>query len=404
MDKTIAYLAPEIPSLSATFVYNEILALESKGVKIVPISVHYPVIISQEAAVQRFLKDAVFLYCQKPVSVLRDNLAIFLQRPDRYLKTLLTAIGDILRAGLTKTSSFKLLYQFWQASTVAQAISHHSCQHLHIHFAHVPTQIGMYAAALSGVPFTFTAHANDLFERGLLLKEKVQRSKAAITISQYNCDFLVAQGADSKKLKIVRCGVETDKYEFTHRQQNSRIPILGSLGRLVEKKGMDTLLLALSKLHQQGIDFQLEICGDGPLRNSLQALIQQLGLESKTKFRGAIAHNEVFAWLKSLDAFVLACKQDSNGDQDGIPVVLMEAMAVGTPVITTQISGIPELVENEISGFLAQPGDPESLATAIQKAINGSYSLAKMTETARQQVTQEFDSHLNVNRLLSIFN
>lgn len=402
--QTIAYLSSEIPSLSATFIYNEILALQEQGIKVITMSVHYPIVPAKETHLKTLFEKTYFLYRQTITSVIASNIIIFVRHPIRYLLTLFLVLSDLLKIGVINPDALKLLYQFLQASQVAKILETHGCQHLHIHFAHVPTQIGMYASSLSQIPFTFTSHANDLFERGLLLKEKVQRSKAAITISEYNRKFMVAQGVDAEKVKIVRCGIDTKKYEFIDDRKINEKPVIISLGRLVEKKGMDTLILSLQCLAKNQKIFVAEIAGDGSLIDELTSLVSQNNLNSKINFKGAIAHDDVFPWMRQADIFVLACKKDSNGDQDGIPVVLMEAMAVGIPVVSTEISGIPELIEDGVSGFLAKPNDPESLAEAINKVLNGSKSIGQITKAARQRIVNEFDQDKNIDRLLEIFN
>ncbi|NES87379.1 MAG: colanic acid biosynthesis glycosyltransferase WcaL [Moorea sp. SIO2B7] len=404
MITTVAYLAPEIPSLSATFVYNEILALQEKGLKVISISVHYPIALAQEVEVKELFKNTIFLYSQNFISLLGENLLLFARYPNCYLKALLVALNDALKVGLIGLAGPKLLYQFLQASKVARIIKQNSCQHLHIHFSHTPTQIGMYASLLSKIPFTFTSHANDLFQRGLILKEKVDRAKAAITISEYNRDFLIKQKANSKKIEIIRCGVDSSQYEFLEKEKLNHPPVIGSLARLVEKKGMDSLVMALSNLQQKNFDFSLEIAGDGPLIEFIKELVSENDLDSKVKFKGAIAHDKVFSWLSNLDIFVLASKKDSNGDQDGIPVVLMEAMAVGIPVISTDISGIPELIQDGVSGFLALPNDPESLSQAIEKLFNLTQPVSQITKVAKRRINEEFDKNINIDRLLKVFN
>lgn len=403
--QTIAYLASEIPSLSATFIYKEILALQERGLQVITMSVHYPIVPAKEAELKKILENTHFLYQQKFTSVIVSNLKVFFRHPSRYLITLFLLLSDMWQIGLINPEALKLLYHFFQASQVAKILEEHQCQHLHIHFAHVPTQIGMYASSLSKIPFTFTSHANDLFERGLLLKEKVNRSKAAITISEYNRKFMVSQGLDPRKIKLVRCGIDTKKYEFIdHQKHTNKQPVIISLGRLVEKKGMDTLILSLKNLAEGRKDFSGEIAGDGLLINELKSLVSQHNLTSKINFKGAIAHDDVFSWMRQADIFVLACKEDRNGDQDGIPVVLMEAMAVGIPVVSTEISGIPELIQDGVSGFLAKPNDPESLTEAIERVLNGSKPIAQITKAARQRIVDEFDQDKNIDRLLDIFN
>ena len=400
---SIAYLAPEIPSVAGTFVYKEILTLQDKGIKVLPISIHKVETIVREQRVKELAENTTYLYQHNLTTALISSLAFFLKEPKSYLITLLMVFQDVYTLGITKLSSWKLLYQFIYASIAAQAIQENGCQYLHIHFAHVPTQIGMYASSLTKLPFSFTSHANDIFENKFLLKQKMERAKAGVTISQYNHRFLSERGINTDKLQVVRCGIDSSTHNFVPKTKISDIPVIGSLGRLIEKKGMDDTILALSKLHQQGIDFRLEIGGDGPLNNYLQEIVKKHDLIDKIEFKGIIPNDKVYDWLKNLDIFVLACKEDSKGDRDGIPVVLMEAMLMGVPVISTNISGIPELIQDEQSGFLAQPRDPDSLASTINKALHWP-DLAQITQVARNKVTGEFELKNNVDRLLTVFN
>ncbi|HAC64484.1 MAG TPA: colanic acid biosynthesis glycosyltransferase WcaL [Cyanothece sp. UBA12306] len=403
MLKKIAYLAPEIPSLSETFVYREILALQKRNVEIIPISVHSPKLIDENPDIQELLQKTFFLYRRSFLTILLDNLIIFQKNPLSYFCTLDLVLKDIISIGLIKLNSLKLFYHFLQANSVAKLLINSQCEHLHIHFANVPTQIGMYAASLSKITFTFTSHANDLFENRLLLSQKVNRSKFAITISEYNRNFLVKQTNQPEKIKVVRCGIALDQYPFSHHTKSTNKKVIKSLGRLVEKKGMKTLILAINNLNNQGQEFLLEIGGDGELKEELKSLVVTYGLESKVHFQGAIPNHQVFSWIDDSDIFVLACQQDSQGDQDGIPVVLMEAMSIGVPVISTKISGIAELIEDGVTGYLAEPNNPDSLADKINQVFNDSVNLSKITQQARQKIEQKFNIDIIVNHLLTYF-
>ncbi|MEO0928264.1 MAG: glycosyltransferase [Cyanobacteria bacterium J06643_13] len=403
MIDTIAYLAPEIPSVSGTFVYQEIIALQQSGLKIVPISVHQPQVLVEDCEVIKLGKLTTYLYQHSLLSTLLLSLGLLIKNPQKYIAVFLTVLSDISQLGISRLSSWKLMYQFLYACRVAKIIEANSCHYLHIHFAHVPTQIGMYASQLTGVPFSFTAHANDLFANQLLLAEKGRRAKTAVTISEYNRQFLLKQGLDAQKIEVVRCGIDTSKHEYLPLGSRANPVKIGSLGRLVAKKGMDDLILALSLLEQKGIDFQLEIAGGGSLRSELEQMAIAKNLADKIKFIGTIPHEQVYDWMKGLDLFVLACKQDEKGDQDGVPVVLMEAMTIGVPVVSTRISGITELIEHESSGFLAHSNDPTSLAVTIEQLLQQS-DLAAITQAARQRVVEEFELTTNVNRLIAIFN
>lgn len=404
MLKTVAYLAPEIPSVSGTFVYQEIIALQQTGLRIIPISVHNPSVVIQDSQVKQLAKNTTYLYQRSVFLALLTSIKLLLQNPGKYFPALLTVLSDIADIGIHQPKSWKLLYQFLYASQVAKTIKTNNCQYLHIHFANVPTQIGMYASLLTGIPFSFTAHANDLFANRLLLAKKAARAEKAITISAYNRDFLIKQGIDSSKIEIIRCGIDTSKHHYLPKDKIAPVPKIGSLGRLIAKKGMEDLILAVSKLNEQGIDFQLEIAGSGDLQDSLREIATIQGIQDKIEFKGAIPHEQVYDWMKDLDIFVLACKQDADGDQDGIPVVLMEAMTIGIPVVSTQISGIGELISHQESGFLAQPNDPKSLAQSIEQLLAQSDSLTQITQAARNRIEAEFELDTNVERLLAVFN
>jgi len=398
----IAYLAPEIPALSATFVYNEILSLQRKGFKISPISVHYPKSKALEKEVEYLFQDTFYLYDSTKWDLLTACLKVFILNPLKFVSVLFTAIRDSVKIGIGTRIGIGIIFRFFVSAKVVLLLRKNNCSHIHAHFAHVSTDIAMYASMLSGVSFSFTSHANDLFERAWLLKEKCSQASAVITISEFNKKFLIDKGVDPSKISIIRCGVKAielkkEKYIVPDKEP---ITVIGSLGRLVEKKGLDTLINALSLIDSP---FRLEIAGDGPLLNELEELTKKLNLSHKIFFKGAIPHDEVPQWLSHLDVFVLACKKDSNGDMDGIPVVLMESMLLGVPVISTFISGIPELIEDGVSGLLSQPDNNIMLSEKITTLIDNPQLSEFFSIAAARKIKKEFDSDLNVGRLIKVW-
>lgn len=397
----IAYLAPEIPALSATFVYEELLGLERRGIPVLPITVRRP---AQPAPDQAALAARTrVLYGGGALglalgSVLR--LPRFGRRAGRALGWL---AADLAAAGLHRPAAWKLAFQFLAAVRLAGLLEEAGCRHLHVHFAHVPAQIAMYAAALSGLPFTVTAHANDIFQRGLLLPEKARRAARMLTISEHNRAYLEGLGVPAHRLAVVRCGVAFPIAEAPRPPAAGPVRRLGSLGRLVEKKGMDVLLEAAARLRLQGRQIEVDIAGDGPLRAELEALAGRLGLSGTVRFLGPLGHREVAAWLQGLDAFVLACKADAQGDMDGIPVVLMEAMSQGVPVVSTRLSGIPELVIDRRTGLLAEPGDGASLAEQLMRLLDSAPLARELARQAAAHVREEFGQAANLDRLLGHF-
>ena len=399
----IAYLAPEIPALSATFVYNEILELNKQGVEVKPFSVHRPAHIASEALLATLKKAVFHLYETPKAQVALDNAYMLFRHPLGYLKATSSVIGDIFRQGVISRSAFGLGYRFFYAATLAKQLRQADIQHLHVHFAHIPTDIAMYAAPMAGIGFSVQAHANDLFERGWLLKQKVSRSTFFATISEFNQRFLENLQADSSKIKIVRCGVDKSWQPPVKPARTNTVFTIGTVGRLVEKKGIDTLIDAVAELLQHGHKICLKIAGSGPLELELKEQVAARGLTADSvQFLGALPHDEVAGFISSLDVFVLPCKKDSNGDMDGIPVVLMEAMLCEVPVISTELSGIPELVVNDVSGLTVKPGDVAGLSQAISKLINTEDIRQRLVSGGVQRVKSEFMLNENVSKLLRL--
>lgn len=394
----IAYLAPEIPALSATFVHEELLALERRGLPVLPVSVHRPAHAApgQEALAGR----TRVLYAGPVAERLAESVSALPRFGVRSLRALALLIADMSSVGPWRPSAWKLAWQWLAGARLARWLQEAGVVHLHVHFAHVPAQVAMYANAFCGVPFTVTAHANDIFERGLLLPEKARRAQRLLTVSQHNRRYLQAIGVPAEKLAVVRCGVSLAPRADRPLYQARLRYRIGSLGRLVEKKGMDDLVRAVALLRERRYDIELSIAGDGPLREPLQALVAEHGLQDRVHFEGALGHAAVAEWLRTLDVFALACKVDARGDVDGIPVVLMEAMSQRVPVVSTRLSGIPELVMHERTGLLAGASDPESLARMLARALDDPGLRAALAEAAARHVQAEFSQAANVERLL----
>ena len=398
----IAYIGLEIPALSATFIYNEILQLEKTGFKVIPLSVLKPGSLPDQKKLETLGKNTYYIYGETLVTFLISSVKFFFHSPIKYLSALLTAVKDSIKVGLISHIGIGMLYRFLVASRVSEILKRESCVHLHAHFAHVPTDIAMYVSMLSGVSFSFTSHANDLFERGWLLKEKVDRAGFAVTISEYNRRFLVNKGSLGEKIHVIHCGINTKFFSDVKGKQNNSSIQIGALGRLVEKKGFDTLIYACDLLKKERISFHVDLLGDGPLRNDIQSLIDKMGLSAQINLIGSIQNKQVPDWLKKKDIFVLPCRKDKQGDMDGIPVVLMEAMAMGMPVISSRISGIPELIDDGENGLLSEPGNAEDLFRAIKKIKCDPNLQIKFHTNAINKIHREFDLTKNVERLSNL--
>lgn len=396
----IAYLAPEIPALSATFVYNEILQLQKMGDDILPFSVRKPNQAASDKVLDGLRKNTVFVYENKKYRVLIDHFILLARKPIFYAKAFGFLIKDIISIGIFSRNGLGLLYRFFYAASITCKLLEHKCQHIHAHFAHVPGDLAMYAATMAGIKFSITAHANDIFERGWLLHEKAERAAFFATISEFNKIYLAKLGVNTEKIIIVRCGVDFELFDRRKFETLKDTLHIGAVCRLVEKKGIDTLIRAAAKLKHLEADFVIYIAGTGPLETELRDLTKQLDLSSaQVRFLGAMSHDQVSEFIKSLDIFVLPCKCDVNGDMDGIPVALMEAMALGVPVISSELSGIPELVINNQTGLLIQANDEQALADAILIMANNAELRGRLIENALNKVKTEFSLQINTQRL-----
>lgn len=397
----IAYLAPEIPALSATFVYEEMFGLQHLGVSVLPVSVHKPSRPAKEH--EQLGSNTAYLYQPSAFKVALSGVFNLHFLGIGAYKAFGLLVSDLARCGMHRLETWKLAFQFLAAVKLSRLLKANKCSHLHVHFADVPAQIAMYASAMSGIPFTIMAHANDIFEHALLLRQKADRATKMVTISEFNRAFLEKAGVPIGKLAIVRCGVSFRLLPPARQFRKQGRYRLGTLARLVEKKGIDVLIRAIAELRNRPYEIELSISGDGPLREELSALADTLGVAQFVKFEGALAHGEVAAWMRSLDAFVLACKKDRNGDMDGIPVVLMEAMSQSVPVISTRISGIPELIIHDRTGLLANPDDYQDLSIQIDKLMEFPELRERFVREAAEHVEKEFGRDVNLRRLLKYF-
>jgi len=399
----VAYLAPELPALSATFVYNEIFSLQNNGCVVTPISIRQPTARADGKAIEELARSTHILYGKGIFSRIMANARCLLTKPNKFLYAIFSLICDVIESGGVTRNTLGIIYRFSIAAELVTILNKNKIQHVHAHFAHVPGDVAMYASLMSGIPFSITAHANDLFERGWLLKQKCHRAKFFATISEFNKQFLHENSCDTSRVEIIRCGVESRLFTQRTAQSIEQPITIGLLGRFVEKKGIDVLLRAAAELLKKDCQLQLKLAGDGPLFDEMVALSKQLGIESHVNFIGSVPHHAVSSFLNELDIFVLPCVKDSQGDMDGIPVVLMEAMLSGIPVISSELSGLPELVIDGKTGYLTQPGDYQGLAECITRIYQQPKKTQQMVNRAAELVTEQYDLHKNSQKLKRLF-
>jgi len=264
----------------------------------------------------------------------------------------------------------------------------------------------MFISFLSGIPFAFKMHANDVFVRVALFRQKMAKAAAVLSISDYNVQYIRKNypDVDSTRIEKHTCGIPLGKYQLRTMRGSEPVPVIVSVGRLVPMKGLRFLIEASRRLLDQGFSHQVLIFGDGPQRVALMDLAKDLRVGEAVKFAGYAPPAEIQAALSRATAFALPAIWDPVGHtQDGIPVAIMEAMAVGVPVVSTTISGIPELIENEKSGFLVPPGDSAALAAAIVKVCSlEPAEREQLVREARLQIEERHDGDVLADSFIEI--
>jgi len=393
------------PRISETFISNEILLLEKLGFNLHLFSMRQPrenfthVNVKKIRAQVDYLPETLI----KPLPrLLYHNLILAAKRPGIYAAALKTAIRRFLRT--RKSATLKhllqagyLAHRFLPASGVT---------HLHAHFAHSPTSVAMFTGQLTGLPFSFTAHAKDIYTSDpRQLREKIELSRFVVTCTEYNRRHLL-EISDGQKTSIQRIyhGIDVDLFSgnSAERKPPGQPYRILTIARLTAKKGLPTVLRALKLLTDRGLSINHVLIGDGDDRDRILALVSALGLTSVSRWLGTQPHHAVLEHYRNADLFVLGCEVASNGDRDGIPNVLLESMAMGVPVVATAISAIPELVENGITGLLVPPRQPDRLAEAMQRMLTDQELRNRVIPAARQTVAEGFDNRRLIQDLAEV--
>lgn len=290
---------------------------------------------------------------------------------------------------------------------IAMTLKKSGITKVHAHWATIPATTAWIAAKLNGITFTFTAHAWDIFEVDTMLKEKMQDARKIVTISEYNKKYLHEKfpSIDSNKIVVIHCGVDLGKFSPYQSIEESTFRIL-SVGRLTEKKGFDVLLHACRLLKERGIPILCRIVYvSGNYEYEIFRLYKQLDLIETVQFIPELPQEEIIKQYLNADCFVLPCVIAGSSDRDGIPVVILEALAMELPVVTTSVSGIPEVIKDNETGLLVSPQNAEELANAIERIYSDTELRKKLRKAGRDVVHEQFEISSCVSRLLStIFN
>ena len=394
------------PRISETFISNEIRLLEKLGFAIHLFSMRQPREKFTHDSVKQIQAGVDYLpeTLIKPLPrLLYHNLCLAAKNPAIYAAALKTAYRRFLRT--RKSATLKHLLQ--AGYLVHRLLPERRVTHLHAHFAHSPTSVAMFTSRLTGIPFSFTAHAKDIYTSDpRQIREKIGLARFVVTCTEYNRKHL-RELCDGSTTPIHRNYHGIDTQLFSARNEIPKIPVppyqILTIARLTAKKGLPTIYKALRILCDQGVSVHHTHIGGGEDREKIMSLIQDLDLGSVTQLLGTQPHQVVLEHYKNADLFVLGCEVAPNGDRDGIPNVLTESMAMGLPVVATHISGIPELVENERTGLLVPPGQPDKLARSMLRMLTDGELRSRVIAAGKQRVVREFDNRKLIQELAEVY-
>lgn len=388
------YIVSLFPCWSETFIVREINALIENGVDVRIISLKPPSekLVQADAAA---LMDRV-RHPRSAFHALAGAARALLLRPGAVCSTLASIIADGWRNPAVLAKSLAawlrgLEHVGWLRGFDPQVI--------HAHWATYPSTAAWTLSRVLRRPFGFTCHAHDIFIERQLIARKIEDAALAVTISRFNVGWLRERETPlaERKLKVIHCGVDMTANPWQPGGRDGQ-QIL-AVGRLDPIKGFATLIEALALLDRRGVPFHCRLLGSGPLEAGLRQLARERGIADRVEFAGAQPQDVVRRWMAEAAMFVLPSEVASDGNRDGIPVALMEAMATGCPVVSTRVSGIPELVEHEVQGLLVEEKQPQALADAMQRLLADAALRERVAAGARAKVEREFDARKEARRL-----
>jgi len=424
----VAYVLKGFPRLSELFVASEILRLEQIGldlrlhvIKAPDEDIQHP-LVDRIRAPRTYLPQTTSLSQTTLRRWLRENLPSFLPSLRRVARR--RPLGLARACGFTLAQSIRGRKTFWSlprklfvkelllgVALADELLDEAEVRHIHAHFAHGATTVAWVASMVTGLPFSFTGHAKDIYTPALnpggLLPRKLRAARFAVTCTDTNVAHLrmleptanvhrVYHGLNAELARLLDA-------EPPARRDDATLRIL-SVGRLVPKKGFDVLVEACALLRRDGVDVVATIVGEpGEHAETIRRLVAERGLSDVVDLPGPMTQQQLRSEYERASAFCLPCRVLSSGDRDGIPNVLVEAMACCLPVVTTWVSGIPELVEDGANGLLVAPDDPDAVAAALRRLHDESELGRRLGVAGRETVEQRFDGDRLARRLAELF-
>jgi len=396
----VCYILKRFPRLSETFILNEIRALERLGLELLIVSLLPREGELQHSTVSEIRAKVYYTpadWWEIFSAALLPHILVASSSPAGYLR----AVAKALWLGVRYAHPITTLKSFMRAVFVAARCRRENIRHLHAHFVNTPTKVAYFTSIICDIPFSFTTHAKDLYLSSEdAIRDRVGAAKFVVTCTKYNLDYVrsLAAAEHWHKIHLVYHGADLTPFSAYFRGDRparqisaNAAPIILSVGRLVPKKGMQCLVSACALLRDRGMAFRCEIVGTGPLRDDLQAQIDHLDLRDQVTLLGAMTHDDLVGIYGQATAFALVPQIAENGDRDGIPNVLVEAMAAGLAVVSTSISGIPELIEHGRTGLLVPPNDPQAAAAALERLLHDTDARRNVATAAQRELKERFE-------------
>jgi glycosyltransferase involved in cell wall biosynthesis len=400
----VGYVVKRYPRYSETFIVREILAHERAGLAITIFSLratsdgHFQDLIARVRAPVHYLYHAGQGLLPEGLSAVVTAAHFWnaLREAAAVVPGLWTALGE------ARDEEARDVYQ---AATLAAEVRRQNIAHLHAPFASDACTIARLAARFAGIPYSFTARAKDIFLDSVRpedLRRKLRDAAGVVTVSDYHLDYLrQTYGPLAARVQRIYNGLDLE--EFLYRPPHDRPPVILAVGRLVAKKGFADLVEACALLAARGRPFRCRIIGDGLLRTDLRAQVERLGLQGRVELAGPLPQGEVMQHMHGAAVLAAPCIIAPDGDRDGLPNVIQEALALGTPVVTTAVTGIPEVVRHGETGLLVPQHDPPALADAVERLLADPELRVRLAAGGRRLIEAEFDNRRTSERRRALF-
>lgn len=399
-NKKIVYIIGTYPLLTTTFIDREIIRLQNYGIELQIFSIRRPPQDIPLSDFQHQLKQQVtYLLPIKILVLFFSQLYFAFSKPKKYFETLAYLLT---RPHPTKKARAKSLLHFGEGVYFSYFLRGQQIYEIHAHFLDRAATLALVAKRLLGIPYSLSIHAGaDIYVDPVLIREKLLDARQAVTCTQYNKNHLESMvGSDlGQKITFIPHGLDASSYHSKNSHSGKQLIL--SVGQLKMRKGFLQLVEVCKTLRDRGYEVDCEIIGEGPLRGALEEKIAEYHLEEAVILHGALPHETVLEKYRSATLFVMPCIQTEEGDVDGIPNVLLEAMAMRIPVISTRVSAIPELIVDQKNGILVNPDDHEQLFGAITNLLESPGKRGELGVGGRKTVVSEFDIEKNIDRFIN---